>query len=116
MHAPRRPPPLSTYPESSWNARVNSNITPPPRIPSPQLRLTGYPFVRQSDPFMDDTPVSQLSAAERFQVLRRRKGFMDPYLQFTCEPLLRYDNVNSDALWHGAALIVSACCLSFGGR
>ena len=33
---------------------------------------------------------------------------MDPYLQFTCGPLLRYDNVNSHGVWCGAALIVSA--------
>jgi len=110
MPAPRRPSPFPTYPpdgtDTSGDASVN--VAPPPRFPSPHSRQTGYPFVRQSGPFMDDTPVSQLSAAERSQAFKRRKRFMDPYLQFTCGPLLRYDNVDSRGVWHGAALIVSA--------
>jgi hypothetical protein len=32
---------------------------------------------------------------------------MNPYLQFMCGPLLRYDTVDEQGVWHGAALIVS---------
>ena len=60
-----------------------------------------YPSVRQPVPFMDDTPGSH-------QGFKSRKRLMDPYLQFMCGPLLRYDSVDSDGVWHGAALIVSA--------
>ncbi len=121
MPAPRYPSAFPTQPDNSEDASVGPNFTPPPRFPSPHLRQTGYPFVRQSDPLMDDTPLSQLSATERHQALNRRKRLMDPYLQFLCGPLLRYDDVDSNGVWHGAALIVSACvsrfpCWSFVGR
>jgi len=109
MPAQRHPSPYPTYPDGtagSGDASVNT-ITPPAQFPSPQFRQTGYPFVRQSGPFVDDTSGSQLSAAERSQAFKRRKRFMDPYLQFTCGPLLRYDNVDSHGVWHGAALIVT---------
>jgi hypothetical protein len=107
--AQRHPSPYPTYPDGTGSGDAGVNITPPPRFPSPQFRQTGYPFVRQPGPFMDGTtPGSQLSAAERSQAFKRRKRFMDPYLQFTCGPLLRYDNVDSHGVWHGAALIVSA--------
>lgn len=111
MPASRHPlgSPFPTYPDGSGSGDASVNVTPPPRFPSPQFRQTGYPSVRQSGPFMDDAPGSQQpSAAERSQALKLRKRFMDPYLQFTCGPLLRYDNVDSHGVWHGAALIVSA--------
>jgi E3 ubiquitin-protein ligase NEDD4 len=60
-----------------------------------------YPFARQPVPFMDDTPGSH----EGFKSSKRS---MHPYLQFMCGPLLRYDSVDSDGVWRGAALIVSA--------
>ena len=34
---------------------------------------------------------------------------MNPYLQYMCGPLLRYDTVDESGVWHGAALIVSEC-------
>jgi hypothetical protein len=100
--------PVPSYPDGAGSGDASFNDAPPPRFPSPQFRQTGYPFVHQPGPFMDDTPVSPLSAAERSQAFKHRKRFMDPYLQFTCGPLLRYDNVDSHGVWHGAALIVSA--------
>jgi hypothetical protein len=108
MPAPS-PFPGPTYPDgTSGGGDARVNVPPPPRFPSPQFRQTGYPFVHPPGPFMDDTPGSQLCAAERAQAFKRRKRFMDPYLQFTCGPLLRYDNVDSHGVWHGAAMIVSA--------
>ncbi len=34
---------------------------------------------------------------------------MNPILQFMAGPLLRYDTVDEDGVWHGAAMIVSEC-------
>ncbi len=47
-----------------------------------------------------------MTAVERSRNLRVAR--MDPILQFMCGPLLRYDTVDADGVWHGAALIVSA--------
>jgi hypothetical protein len=55
-------------------------------------------------------PLSQLSPLERSKALNSRKIAMEPYLQFMCGPLLRYDTVDEHGVWHGAALIVSECC------
>lgn len=33
---------------------------------------------------------------------------MNPHLQFMVGPLLRYDTVDVDGIWHGAAMIVTA--------
>jgi hypothetical protein len=90
--------------------------TPPPFGPSPHLLQSGYPFVHPSSPSappaahsphpsFDGSQQSHLSAAERSQSHQTRK--MNPYLQFMCGPLLRYDTVDERAVWHGAALIVS---------
>ena len=115
--AQRHPSPslFSTYPDGTDSEDTSVNVPQPAQFPSPQFRQTGYPFVRQSGPFTDDddTLGSQPSAAERSQAFKCRKRFMDPYLQFTCGPLLRYDTVDSDGVWHGAALIVSAYILRF---
>ena len=113
MPAQRHPSPYPIYPDGTGSGDASVNVAPPSQFPSPQFRQTGYPFVRQSGPFVDDTPGSQLSAAERSQAFKRRKRFMDPYLQFTCGPLLRYDNVDAHGVWHGAALIVSAYIFCF---
>lgn len=121
MPAPRHPSPLPTCPEgtSSGDASVQLDDTQPLCFPTPRFRQTGYPFVRQSDQSMDDTLGSQLSATERSQAFKRSRRFMDPYLQFTCGPLLRYDSIDSNGVWHGAALIVSAyfrLCLADSGH
>jgi len=105
MPVSRHPSPLPTYPDSSKDASGMLDITPPPRFPSPNLRQTGYPFVRQLHPSMDEIPLSQHRPVERSQILQLRKNFMDPYLQFICGPLLRYDNVDEHGVWNGAALI-----------
>ncbi|CAL1703673.1 unnamed protein product [Somion occarium] len=50
--------------------------------------------------------LANMTAVERsrnFKVAR-----MNPYLQFMAGPLLRYDTVDNDGVWHGAALIVTA--------
>lgn len=99
------------------------------QMPSPQLsthlQQTGYPFVRPPSgsvspalqggvrPSMDENPLARLSPVERSQTLNLRKRIMQPYLQFMCGPLLRYDTVDEHGVWHGAALIVSKLLLNF---
>lgn len=51
------------------------------------------------------TYLAQLPAAERSRIQNAPRT--DPYLQFMVGPLLRYDTVDENGLWHGAALIVS---------
>jgi hypothetical protein len=98
------------------------NIPLPIPYPSPHLQQTGYPFVPPSGsvspalqqggvrPSMDENPLAQLGPVERSQTLNLRKKTMQPYLQYMCGPLLRYDTVDEHGVWHGAALIVSKCC------
>ncbi|KAI9456269.1 hypothetical protein BJY52DRAFT_1204831 [Lactarius psammicola] len=83
----------------------------------PHLVQSGYPFVHAPSPIppptaqglhpsFNDSQRPQLSAIERSQTLKMRR--MNPYLQFMCGPLLRYDTVDERGVWHGAALIVTA--------
>lgn len=58
------------------------------------------------NPFSHPTQqLAGLSPVERSKNLRVAR--MDPVLQFMAGPLLRYDTVDSNGVWHGAALIVS---------
>ncbi|KAL1680859.1 hypothetical protein EV122DRAFT_206983 [Schizophyllum commune] len=50
--------------------------------------------------------LTHMSAVERSKVLRVAR--MEPHLQFMVGPLLRYDTVDADGVWHGAAMIVTA--------
>jgi len=50
--------------------------------------------------------LAHMSPVERSQNLRVAR--MQPYLQFMAGPLLRYDTVDADGVWRGAALIVTA--------
>ncbi|KAH7889248.1 hypothetical protein F5I97DRAFT_1934198 [Phlebopus sp. FC_14] len=60
----------------------------------------------QNDPANSTAYLAQLPAAERARTQRIAR--MDPHLQFMVGPLLRYDTVDENGLWHGAALIVTA--------
>lgn len=50
---------------------------------------------------------ANMNAVERSRHLRVAR--MLPHLQFMCGPLLRYDTVDGQGIWRGAALIVSKC-------
>ena len=100
----RHSSPRPAGPDSNGHASVNSNISPSTEFPG----STGYPFVRRPSS-MDEISLSQLSPPERSKALNFRKTVMQPYLQFMCGPLLRYDTVDEHGVWHGAALIVSEC-------
>jgi len=105
-------------PDGSRNADSQLGVRAPSPAPSARLVRTGYPFVRQPAPSHSDvaasvrtsfhqSPPSRSSPMERFNALSVGKGMMNPSLQFMCGPLLRYDTVDEDGVWHGAALIVS---------
>ncbi|KAI0253869.1 hypothetical protein BJV78DRAFT_1189908 [Lactifluus subvellereus] len=117
-----------------WNvsAAAPSSVppTPPPKdgvymgfpsstLPpvSSHLLQTGYPFVNVPSTRIPSSPhglrhssnnsqLSRLTAVERSKSLKKR--WMNPYLQFMCGPLLRYDTMDEHGVWHGAALIVTA--------
>jgi hypothetical protein len=110
---------------------VNSSSSLPPPNVSSHLLQSGYPFVNvhravsspvtvsvgdsrargPSSSSFNDHQLSRLTAAERSKNLRKRR--MNPYLQFMCGPLLRYDTVDEHGVWHGAALIVGELCKIF---
>jgi hypothetical protein len=126
MPVPRHPSPGPTQqPNTNGDQNVQMNVSTPSPFLSPRLQQTGYPFVRQpsgsvSPPLpggvrasTDETPLAQLGPVERSQNLNLRKRIMQPYLQYMCGPLLRYDTIDEYGMWHGAALIVSKCWLNF---
>lgn len=53
----------------------------------------------------DSASLAKLPPAQRSQMQRAPRT--NPPLQFMVGPLLRYDTVDENGLWHGAALIVS---------
>ncbi|KAF8479014.1 hypothetical protein DFH94DRAFT_693399 [Russula ochroleuca] len=116
----RQPSPRPTPPASNGDGSIPMGVPGPSPLLSAHLQQTGYPFVRPPStsglpaaaqhgprPSSDDSPLAKLSPVERSQVLNLRKTTMQPYLQFMCGPLLRYDTIE-DGVWHGAALIVTA--------
>jgi hypothetical protein len=124
MPAPRHPSPGPAQQPPHTNGDGSAQMNVPPPFLSPHLQQTGYPFVRppseSASPALqgggvrastDGNPdLAQLSPVERSQTFSLRKRIMQPYLQFMCGPLLRYDTVDEHGVWHGAVLIVSKCC------
>ena len=115
LPASRQPSPRPTPPDSQGNGSVQMNVPVPSPFLSQHLRQTGYPFVQPppesvSPAAQGSRPDENLAAlpspVERSRNLNLRKATMQPYLQFMCGPLLRYDAVDG-GVWHGAALIVS---------
>ncbi|KIJ16745.1 hypothetical protein PAXINDRAFT_180062 [Paxillus involutus ATCC 200175] len=66
----------------------------------------GSVSIAQSYSTTSTAHIAQLPAVERSRTQRTPR--MNPYLQFMVGPLLRYDTVDENGLWHGAALIVTA--------
>lgn len=80
------------------------NMAPP--VP-PKDYLHGKP--QESLPeqvYISPSDLKNMSAIERSSVLRVAR--MTPHLQFMVGPLLRYDTVDVDGIWRGAALVVTA--------
>ena len=120
MPTPGHPSPGPTQqPQTNGDGSAQMNVPQPSPFLSPHLQQTGYPFVRPPSASAssglqggvhastDENPLAQLSPVERSQTLNLKKRTMQPYLQFMCGPLLRYDTVDEHGVWHGAALIVS---------
>jgi hypothetical protein len=121
LSTPGQPSTHTAQQDSSENAGTQFDVRATSRPLGARGLQTGYPFVRQPPlshldvfegvrPSDSQNPLSQLSAVERSYALNVRKRMMNPYLQLMCGPLLRYDTVDEQGVWHGAALIVSECC------
>lgn len=98
-HMPGIPPPLP--PRSPYSS--------PPQFPQPPSDTKTSHDSRPGTTSIvrtDSTYLAQLSPTERSRIQRVPR--MSPYLQFMVGPLLRYDTVDENGLWHGAVLIVSA--------
>ncbi|PSS32188.1 hypothetical protein PHLCEN_2v2061 [Hermanssonia centrifuga] len=97
---PPPPPPKDERYQPSW-----ASSSPPSIGPS-------WSQSSQDDPAAEDSymyatqQLAHMTAIERSQNLR--VAGMNPILQFMAGPLLRYDTVDEDGVWHGAAMIVTA--------
>ncbi|KAF8447483.1 hypothetical protein L210DRAFT_849761 [Boletus edulis BED1] len=92
---PRAGPP-SLPPRSSYLQRSSSDSK------TGHVRSeTSTSIVRSSSAYM-----AQLPAAERARMQKAPRT--DPHLQFMVGPLLRYDTVDENGVWHGAVMIVTA--------
>lgn len=119
-------PPPSPFTPNALNSALP---TPPPKderyqpswpVPSAPSTVSGqnsaHPSTEeafQNHQYLYATQqLAGMTAVERSKNLRVAR--MDPILQYMCGPLLRYDTVDANGVWHGAALIVSkfiATCL-----
>ncbi|ESK96912.1 plasma membrane protein [Moniliophthora roreri MCA 2997] len=78
----------------------------PPALPPKDGLSYDRPGYRQTQPSISASELTKMSAIERSKTLRIAR--MNPHLQFMVGPLLRYDTVDDNGIWHGAALIVTA--------
>ncbi|EPQ58419.1 hypothetical protein GLOTRDRAFT_36442 [Gloeophyllum trabeum ATCC 11539] len=79
----------------------------PPAVPPKDNDYFGTQTQTSSQPsYLDPSHLTHLSAVERSRSLKGAR--MEPHLQFMVGPLLRYDTVDAQGVWHGAALIVTA--------
>ncbi|KAL0947072.1 hypothetical protein HGRIS_013213 [Hohenbuehelia grisea] len=91
----------------------HSGVPPSPAPPAVPPKDYGFPRHGQqiSEPSFPTAEISPrklatMTAVERSQILRVAR--MEPHLQFMVGPLLRYDTVDEQGVWRGAALIVTA--------
>ncbi|KAF8557334.1 hypothetical protein OG21DRAFT_1475599 [Imleria badia] len=90
-------PPRTRYPSTTHHSRHSSSDTRSSHVRSE----TATSMVRTDSAYM-----AQLPPAERARMQKAPRT--DPYLQFMVGPLLRYDTVDENGLWHGAVMIVTA--------
>jgi hypothetical protein len=80
---------------------------------------TSQPIPRWQDPAIPTadkktitlSQLTRMSAVERSEALKLPR--MHPHLQFMVGPLLRYDTVDEQGIWNGAALVVSVYPFNF---
>jgi hypothetical protein len=70
----------------------------------------GPPVIDTTSGIVPSSTLTQMSAIERSKALKAAR--MHPHLQFMVGPLLRFDTVDDNGVWRGAALIVSMCMLA----
>ncbi|KAJ8597901.1 hypothetical protein M405DRAFT_1808 [Rhizopogon salebrosus TDB-379] len=96
---PGSPPPVPPKANAelpAYFSQSNANITSTPASHSMKPSVSGRSSVS----------LAQMTAVDRSRAQRLAK--MEPHLQFMVGPLLRYDTVDENGLWRGAALIVTA--------
>lgn len=98
---PPSPPPK----DDRYQNSIYSSVGSPPSI-GPAWSQSTYDEPPAQDPWVYPTQhLAHMSPVERSQNLR--VASMHPILQFMAGPLLRYDTVTEDGVWHGAAMVVS---------
>lgn len=98
---PPRPPPKD---DDIHPGRLDGSVPDPARgtwIPPRKDAGVGYEPARYSV-----SDMAHMSAAERARSYK--VAYMEPHLQLMAGPLLRYDTVDEQGIWLGAALIVTA--------
>ncbi|KAF9264742.1 hypothetical protein L218DRAFT_862250 [Marasmius fiardii PR-910] len=110
-HPPQRGPDGKFYPVEQVTPMDESFIggfhPQMPSTPGPPLPpKDGVILPHMPQPTISASELTRMSAIERSKTLRIAR--MTPHLQFMVGPLLRYDTVDAQGVWHGAALIVTA--------
>ncbi|KAG0705021.1 hypothetical protein DFH29DRAFT_908455 [Suillus ampliporus] len=111
---------IDPLPDGSRPAQAGDFRVPPSASPSPGTLSPVPPKYFPENPARNayasageqsvsgnySVSLAQMPAAERSRA--QRLAIMEPHLQFMVGPLLRYDTVDENGLWRGAALIVTA--------
>ncbi|KAF7796739.1 hypothetical protein EIP86_007922 [Pleurotus ostreatoroseus] len=105
---PQGPPPPIPPKDKQYEQSITSSMYPPSSIgPAWSQSSHEEPVVPEGYmPVYATQQLSHMTAAERSHNLRVSN--MKPILQLMAGPMLRYDTVDADGVWHGAALIVTA--------
>ncbi|TRM61810.1 hypothetical protein BD626DRAFT_500604 [Schizophyllum amplum] len=77
-----------------------------PPVPSKDQYRKTSEGDRRTQTSVTSSQMTNMSAVERSKMFRVAR--MEPHLQFMVGPLLRYDTVDTNGTWHGAALVVTA--------
>ncbi|KZT74001.1 hypothetical protein DAEQUDRAFT_720843 [Daedalea quercina L-15889] len=99
------PPPPTPPPKDDAGHYFGVNGHRAPSFGTVQSQASQYE-AGVSEPQSPLRYLARMSAVERSRNLK--VAHMEPYLQLMAGPLLRYDTVDRQGIWHGAALIVTA--------
>ncbi|KIY65027.1 hypothetical protein CYLTODRAFT_76394 [Cylindrobasidium torrendii FP15055 ss-10] len=81
-----------------------TSVAPP--LPPKDRIYSAPPFYGKPQNTVSPAELTRLTAVERSRLMRVAR--MEPHLQFMVGPLLRFDTIDADGVWHGAALIVTS--------
>lgn len=102
---PPLPPKDDAWPQSDTAV---SNGHPVDSVASTSTQTASFQTVGTNSYYLTSQHLVHMSAVERSEALRVAR--MQPYLQFMAGPMLRYDTIDEQGVWRGAAMIVSTCC------